>query len=373
MKIVYLSSSVLPSRAANSVHVMKMCNALAANGHAVTLIAQSDDRSTGQDAVDQYKPYGVEQTFDIRRLTIPRVIAIKGMAYGSLAARVARSLKPDLVLCRHKLGCFAAVSLGLPSCLELHAPFGGGTLNRIAVTRLLASQKLRRVVTITHALQNHLEQSFPLIRGKSVVLPDGADPIDEVQPIVLSGAGQRLQVGYTGHLYAGKGMEIIDALARRCDWADFHVVGGAEHDRMTWHARCADVPNVTFHGHVPHNEISRYLRAFDVAVLPNQATVATNLGVGDIGQWTSPLKLFEYMASGKAIIASDLPVLQEILVDQSNALLAEPQEIDRWEQALVRLRDEPRLRNRLGETAREEFLQKYTWRQRAKRAVEGLA
>jgi glycosyltransferase involved in cell wall biosynthesis len=86
----------------------------------------------------------------------------------------------------------------------------------------------------------------------------------------------------------------------------------------------------------------------------------------------SPLKAFEYMAYGLPIIASDLPVLREILEHERNALLVDPQDLAAWERALRRLVQDRSLRMRLGRTARTTFLQKYTWEQRARKIVESF-
>ena len=73
-----------------------------------------------------------------------------------------------------------------------------------------------------------------------------------------------MMVGYIGHLYPGRGMEILGDFARRCDWADFHVVGGWPEDVALWKDRLKDEPNIVFHGHVAPSEVPRYLRAMDV-------------------------------------------------------------------------------------------------------------
>jgi glycosyltransferase involved in cell wall biosynthesis len=86
----------------------------------------------------------------------------------------------------------------------------------------------------------------------------------------------------------------------------------------------------------------------------------------------SPLKTFEYMASGKAILCSDLPALREVLAHEQTALLCKPDDPQCWKAALERLRDEPGLRQRLGERAKSEFEAKYTWKARAENVLRGI-
>jgi glycosyltransferase involved in cell wall biosynthesis len=78
----------------------------------------------------------------------------------------------------------------------------------------------------------------------------------------------------------------------------------------------------------------------------------------------SPLKIFEYMASGRAIVASDLPVLREVL-NNRNAVLCEADNVDQWRQAIITLTEDRQLRQRLGAQARRDFDQHYSWSRRA--------
>jgi glycosyltransferase involved in cell wall biosynthesis len=86
----------------------------------------------------------------------------------------------------------------------------------------------------------------------------------------------------------------------------------------------------------------------------------------------SPLKLFEYMAWGKPILCSDLPVLREVIEDRRNGLLLPPDDPAKWVAALNRLVANPAEGERLGKNARSDFLTRHTWRQRADRVLDGL-
>ena len=84
------------------------------------------------------------------------------------------------------------------------------------------------------------------------------------------------------------------------------------------------------------------------------------------------MKLFEYMSYGRAIICSNMPVLTEILKDGVNAMLCDPDDIDAWGQAIRVLQQDPDLRNRLGQSARQLFLQRYTWSARAENILGNI-
>lgn len=259
---------------------------------------------------------------------------------------------------------------------ESHSPIAeSDRLSSWFFDKLSHSKNLKRFVVITHSLKEHYLLTHPHLADKIYVAPDGADPFSpDIELVHLPNAGKRMQVGYVGHLYKGKGMEVVSELASRCSWADFHVVGGLESDIAYWKDHCSKIENIEFHGYVPSREAISYQKACDVLLLPNQEKVSAHGSrESDIGSWTSPLKLFEYMAVQKPIISSDLAVLTEVLTHEHNALLSTPSDVNQWVQSLERLRDEAVLGQRLADQAYREFVESYTWKARAKKLLEGDA
>lgn len=373
MRIAYLGTSIIPSKTANSIHVMKMCHAFAANGHEVTLIVPNRRDAMEQGVADVFEFYGVDKVFQIvfkRWLRLPG----RGYVYGFLAARTAKSLQPDIVYGRSVVAIAFATFLGLPAMLELHQPVADG--NRLVewlFLRAIRRKNFLKVVTITHRLARYLRETYPDYGINVTVAADAADPVpDKIEQVVLNEDGTRLQVGYTGHLFQGKGVELILETARLCPWADFHVVGGYRHDvERIRKLMNPQLPNVTLHGFVQQRDLATYRASFDVLVAPYENNVYLGSGAqNDIGNWMSPLKLFEYMAAGKAIISSDLPVLREVLRDGHNAILCAPSSPTEWATALRSLRDDSELLRRLGENAYRDFVSNYTWKSRVFRVLE---
>lgn len=242
---------------------------------------------------------------------------------------------------------------------------------------LFRSAHFRYLVVITRALEQEYLKLFPwLAEGRTLVAHDAADMPSDSTPFyrpIRHWPGRRglLQIGYVGQLYPGKGMELIGRLALSMPDFSFHVVGGSrseiDHWRKTLPAR-----NLHFHGHVPHSQVLRYLKSFDVLLAPYQRRVET-ARTNDIASWMSPLKIFEYMAAGSPIVCSDLPVLREVLEDQVNALLVPPDDVEAWGVALKKLRDEPGLAKALGGRAQEGVIARYNWDNRAERVVAPIA
>ena len=128
-------------------------------------------------------------------------------------------------------------------------------------------------------------------------------------------------------MHTGRGIEIIEALARHYDDVQFNVYGGdpdAVDRRRAKNPLCG---NIQFHGHVSYLEARRLMRQQNVLLLPYQRETFLNDGNTNTSNWMSPLKLFEYMSSSVPLVASDLPVLREVITDNINCILAAPDQL----------------------------------------------
>jgi glycosyltransferase involved in cell wall biosynthesis len=370
MKISYISNSQIPSKTANSIHVMKMCQAFSRNGHDVTLLAPDNIDDYMDKEYDTYQYYGVSDCFDIVKQPWLKVKG-RGYIYAILAAFWAKKNRTDLVYGRNLFGCLISSLLGIPVIFESHAPdWKRSRISKMLFKQMINKKKLIKIVVITKSLKKDLIENYPEKNVRVQVSPDGADPIShQGSDIKLSDMGGKLNVGYVGHLYPGKGMEIINCLVRNCSNYNFHIIGGHDQDVMRWRERLSDCVNVEFYGHVPHSMAEEYVVKMDVVLLPNQPVVSVT-EKDEIGKWTSPLKMFEYMAAGKPIIASDIPVLREILRNNINSILCKHDKIDEWVAALDSLCENKALAKMIATNAKKEFLTKYTWAARAKRVIE---
>lgn len=370
MNIVYIASSAIPSRSANSIHVMRMCGAMAKNGHRVTLLVPArSSRRSGESEKAVFEYYGIEPSFNIRRVYwLP--VKGQGIAYGILAARVARKLRPHFVYTRHSKAAYFAAMMDLRVVLESHAPIrAAGLIPHMLFSKLIRNPQFVGLVVITKALSDYYLARYRRLNQPVLVAQDAAAPVslgDQLERSISEST--RFQVGYIGHLYRGKGTEIIVELAQLCPWADFHVIGGTESDIYRIRRRTGGLNNLKVHGYREPKEVPKYQLAFSVLLAPYQNRVSVS-GGGNVANWMSPLKLFEYMAARKAIICSDLPVLREVVEHERNALLCPPDDVSAWAQCVKRLYDDADLRARLAETAYTDFLKHYTWEARAARVL----
>jgi glycosyltransferase involved in cell wall biosynthesis len=232
---------------------------------------------------------------------------------------------------------------------------------------MIRAPAFKGMVTHCNALRNSILEKLPELAERIIVAHCGADLLPEdLKPADLGETSGRPQVGYVGHLYPGKGFEIVRKLAAWAPWVDFHVVGGQQTtiDRLQ---RDPTLPrNIRLHGFVHPSTTGSFSLAFDVLLAPYQSEVQIASGE-ETASWMSPLKLFEYMAARKPILCSDLPILREIIQHGCNGLLLPIDEPEAWISALQRLLADQTERERLGANARADFLAQYTWQQRAGR------
>lgn len=364
MEITYLSPSTLPSNSANSVHVMKMCAAFVELGHDVSLWGYQPT-STENQVIDPFEFYGITPTFDLHRVNIP-ISTGDSILYGLRAGIAGRFVDADLVYGRALTACMVAALLGQPVVFEAHEP-PTHPLFEWFFRRLIKSGNLKQLVVISDPLRRKFKTKYNMSKSAITVAYDAADDPPESTHEQIKNA-DRLQVGYIGQLYPGKGMSLIADLIRRCQWADFHIVGGSDDIIKKWRAKLRECDNVTFHGFIRYADTHAFRQSFDIALAPYQRRVESDVG-NDISQWMSPLKIFEYMAASVPILASDLPAIRSILENGKTGLLCPPDEPKAWTAALERFYEDHQLRAVLSRNAREQFESTHMWSQRAERIL----
>jgi len=283
--------------------------------------------------------YGVEPSFRLLGVWRPQVrgggvIFTLGVILVLLKQRSGR----ELIYARDLVGAYIAGRLlGVPTVFEAHG-LPHGRMSRWLMRDLLGREAVAGVVVISQALKDLLGPLIgPHADAKTIVARDAADPIPEVPREPAS--SEAPQVGYVGHLYPGRGVELIQGLARRLPEFRFHLIGGNERDIRALRAHTT-LPNLELHGFVAPSDLPRLYRRLDILLMPYQRKVGVQSGRSDTARWMSPMKMFEYMAAGRPIVASDLPALREVLRHEENALLAPPDDPEAWIAALRRLAEQ---------------------------------
>ena len=384
MKLLYVANARIPTEKAHGVQIMKMCEAFVQCGLEMELVVPFRVQTAQMRQVkDVWSYYGVEPRFKLRRLPsldllwtirwmpIQYVLFyIQALTFFPCAVGYCLWHGSDVVYTRGwmfvLLWSLVRWVRGHTLVLEEHTfPHRGGWG---AWLHLWASRHTDRLVVITHRLkERYVAAGIPAERV--LVAPDGVDLAQFEPPVDRAEARKQLGlplqakiVCYTGHLFEWKGVYVLIDAALHIPEALFLAVGGMAEDRERLRSYAAEqsVENVHVIAHVSPIEVPTFLFAADVLVLPNPGREPISR------EYTSPLKLFEYMASGTPIVATDLPSVREILYDGDNAVLVTPGEPQALAAGIQRVLSHAELAAHIGRRARANAAQ-HTWMERARR------
>lgn len=387
MTVLYFADTRFPIERANGAQTMATCRALAERGHDVTLVVRPD---TAPSPRDPFAFYGASRS---ERLAIRTIGGAPGphlRRLRFLAQAVATAVGSEGVVVTRDLGLAALLlqvplpgharlvyeSHGIADVVSAEMPLLLGRpdlapspakLRRLARREGLVWRRAAAYVTITQALADDLRQRFGDRRNVFVV-PDGGPDRPETAAAPLS-ASRRPIAGYAGHLYPWKGVDVLmQALAATPDVGGL-VIGGhpAERDLARVQALATSLgldDRMTFTGQIPPADVPGRLADASILVLPNTPSAISE-------RYTSPLKLFEYLAMGRPIVASDLPSIREVLTHEQTALLVPAGDPGALASALRRLAADPELAGRLASNACA-LAARYTWDARAARLESAL-
>ena len=370
MKIVAIAGSTIPSDTANSMQVMKTCQALTQLGHQITLIVPGSQNTS----VNLQKHYGLQTSFPILWLA-----SSNRRLFTWRSVRRARALKPDLLYVWFPQSAVFGLLHKMPVIFEIHIqPTGllGPLWHRVFAT--LRGRK--RLVSITRALVDMLERNYKmrLKPDEVVIAPNGVDlerfaslPTPETARHQIE-IREAPTVMCTGHLYAGRGTDLFLALAKLIPQAHFVWVGGRAEDVHTWkkRAEAESISNITFTGFIPNRDLPLYQAAADILLMPYSSSIMGSSGTADSASVASPMKMFEYMAAGRAIVSADLHVIREVL-NEGSAVFCKPDEIGDWRLEIEKLLGDEERRAELGIQARRD-VDKFSWLAREEMVLEGF-
>lgn len=375
MKILYHHR--IRSKDGQYVHIEEMTGALRKLGHEIVM--------AGPAAVEN-EEFGAEAGFvAILKRYLPQFIyELLELAYALMdyrrLVRLVKLHKPDCMYERYNLflpsGVWLRRRFKLPMLLEVNAPlyderkkYDGIALDRLARwTEQYAWRGADYALPVTQVLAGYIFRAN-VPESKVVVIPNGINTekfsrvLDTEKAKAALGLEGRLVLGFVGFMREWHGLErVIDLLAQEDDMQrHLLLVGdGPVRDKLVTLARSLGISDrVTITGVIARDQVMNYIAAFDVALQP------------EVVEYASPLKLFEYLALGRAIVAPDMPNLLEILSDGNNALLFRRGDPASFAAAVERVCRDPDLRAHLSEGAAKTIVQRgLTWDTNAKRVIK---
>ena len=382
MRIYYPANIRFPMERANALQIVRTCHALARRGHVVHLAVRGG-KGTPEEALAFY---GLQPHENLRLHRLPALDTqfsdlLWNRSFDVLALlQAVRLCGPEgiRVVFLRDLG-LARIFLKLRKLLGIKVVVEVHQIAHRAQKEALYGQaadpgKLARLEKRERQVYAAADALIPLTPGiaegsreigaggvRTEIVPDAAD----VDAFAGPEPGGPLTVGYVGQLYPWKGADVlVEALALAPSWRGLIVGGMPQEPADAERLRAKDRSGrVEFRPFVPPREVPAIYRRMHATALSLPDTLMGRL-------YTSPLKLFEAMAAGCAVVASDLPTIREIVTHERTALLVPPGDPKALAAALERLAAEPSLRRSLAAAAREE-VRKYSWDERARR-IEAL-
>jgi len=377
MKIIYIANSRIPTTKAHGFQIIKMCEAFSNTGLQVELWAPKRFNPIKE---DPFRYYNIRETFTIKKIAVIDLIPlsrylgfianfIESFSFAVFTVVALSRRDFDIIYSRDQFTLWFLSFFNKKFIYEIHSfPRHAALYRRIW-------KKAHKIIVITSALKNLVVRAGAS-EEKIMIAPDAVDmadfeavsqTVDELK-IELVLPKDKFLIGYVGR-FKTLGMEkgiktMIEALPILGRDVKMIFVGGEELE-IKEYKNLANRFNVlaqcVFVGYQPRSKAIKYIKAMDVLVIPSPNVLFYAF-------YASPLKLFEYMASGRPIIASDLPALREILNDK-NALFFKPDSASELAQAVKMLKSSHTLGYHLSQQALAD-VREYTWDNRARRILD---
>lgn len=369
MRLLYITNARMPTEKAHGWQIVKMCQAFANTGANIELFVPRRRNIIKQDA---FNYYGINKNFKIRYLPCLDLVTYGRLGFYIQVATFTLSglfigpfKKSDVIYSRDEVLSFVMSIFRKNVYYEMHDyPRSHRWLYRGLFRRV------EKIVSTNQIKKDRLIKEFGVPEEKVAVQPNGIDlsafendQTSEVRESLQLPADRKI-ISYVGKYKTfgqGKGVqEMIGAFSKLQNSAFLLLVGINQDEEAEVESLLQEssVSRGTYRivPHVSHAEIPAYLQASDALIMnyPNTEHYS---------QFMSPIKMFEYMASGTPIVATDLPSVREIL-NENNAVLVEPDNSQALAEGISRALNDEAFAQKIAAQARED-VKKYDWNKRA--------
>ena len=314
MKICYLVNTAIPSTNASAIQIVKMCEAFSELKNDVMLI------STNVSSDNIFNFYNIKTKFKFEKIKHFKKfpLGIKFYLFSIFSIIKSIKFKPDIYITRNFFTCFLLIILRKKLIFELHHDLN----NESRVVRFLVkyfnflnSSYIRKIIGITHGVKRVFVKKYNIDKNKIFVLPSGSSLKINFN---YKYNKKNFKIGYFGSLYESRGFNLICELAKIDKKNEYYIYGNKKNLKNS--QRHIFIKNLNLYNYIPYKKISKKLSEMDVLLMPYVSPITVSGDVSDITNYTSPLKLFDYLSAGKIIICSDYAVLKEVIKDKKNIL-----------------------------------------------------
>ena len=359
--LCYVAEFFLPNNKAYTIHVVKMLNALNENLNACELIIPYKD--------NKYNYNNLEENFCLKK----KEFFVKSIFHKkyqlTFLLRIIFAFKAALyiktnknIITRSIMTSFFLVLFKKKHILEIHHEFHGLSKFLFISLNTINSIYIIKIIFISESLKNFYKNKT----DNSIAIPDAVD----MQFFKKNKIKNKIKnIYYIGSFYKGRGIELIIEIAKILKKINFILYGLRNNEINNF----KNIPkNIKIFKFIKYSRVPKLLHKADLLLMPyslEYVGISSNRKSINIGKYTSPLKMFEYLASGTPLMASNLPVLKEILKDNHNCIIVKDNNPYNWADKIIKLQSNIKLRKIISKNAIK-TASKNTWNIRAKKILK---
>ncbi len=356
-EIVYISELNLPNISAQSIQTLKMCSAFAFQKKTKLIVFYTKKN------FNFYKRnFLLNNNFEIKGIfrEPKKHSLITRLFFFFKLIKLLRKKKKTLFITRSVFVSSLFALFGLKNILEIHIENYGLTRLFFNLKMFIIKSKNQKFILISKKLND----VFKFNNKDFIVLDDASD--FESFNFTSKKATKKRSCVYTGSFFKGKGFEMIFEISKKMQNTNFFLYGN---DKFLPSAQKENMPkNIFLCGHVSYSKIPQVLSEHKICLMPYSKKVFIDSGKINNEKYISPLKLFDYLSSGKILIASNLPSYNHILKNKKNCFLVEPDKIDAWVKTINYVINNYGKLNNIRKEARQ-TARLYNWNKRAQNII----
>ncbi len=351
MKIAYISETSLTNKSAQSLHVLKMCDAFCKKNDVQLIIPYANNNLSLKKIKKNFLLTAKKNILVKSILNFKVSNFLYRILFGYKVGIYLRSNNSEIIISRSWISSFFLCFFKINHFLEVHSEFTGLTKFLMINLNYINSKYILKTILISKTLS----KKFSIINKKKFLILHDAVDIKNFR--YKKNSNKIKSVTYVGSFHEGKGVKLILELAKKFKKLKFNIYG----EPLT---NIYDISkNVNIHGYINYNKVPYVLANSDILLLPSADVQHVGSRSVNVTNYNSPLKMFDYLAAGKIILSSKRDGICEILKHNNNSIIANKYDLKTWIKAMNNILNNkynlPKLRRNSIITAK-----KYTWDKR---------
>ena len=327
-QIYYITYSSMPSSLPSSLQIINICESFSKNKYKITLIKPG----TGNKKISIKKYYGLKYDVKIKEFStidsFPQ--GLRFYLYSFYCLFFILNKRNSVSITRNYFVCYLLLLFKKKVVLEIHHDINiEGRITKFILKYLnfLNKDNLINIVAISNSVKNLFINKFNVKPEKIRVLPSGSSI--RIKQLPKFNYNKRLKIGYFGSISSSKGINTLIKLSKIDPENDYYIYGGNKEEIYKIKKRNIN-KNLFLNENIPYAGLSKVMLKMDILTIPYTKIIKSIGEVDEISKYTSPLKLFDYLAVGKIIISSDLKVFREVISPRNAYFVRNYENIFEW-------------------------------------------